>query len=133
MTAKKIIIVALLIVVGLIAAASVAFSMMAASFEKRMAALRIDAIDLTRVADGTYEGACDFKIVSAVVSATVAGGRLADLKLLKHSHGPRHSGEAIISRILQKQSLQVDALTGATSSGKVILKATQEALSKGLR
>jgi len=130
---KRILIIVALFVAFAIGAAAISFTRMAGSFEKGMKTLTIESIDFARVADGAYEGTCDLKAVSAKVRATVSGGRLTDLKILSHRHGPKYGGEAIVPRILEKQSLAVDALTGATSSGKIILKATEDALKKGLR
>jgi uncharacterized protein with FMN-binding domain len=63
--------------------------------------------------------------------ATVTTGRLESVKVLKHRHGPGHGADAIIDRVIAAQSLKVDAISGATASSKVMLKAIQSAPEKG--
>ncbi len=94
-------------------------------------ALRIQAIEFSGVKDGTYEGLQDSKLVTAKVQATMKGGRMTDLRLLEHKHGPFHGAEAIVPKVLEAQSLNVDAVSGSTASSKVILKAVESALLKG--
>ena len=54
------------------------------------------------------------------------------IEVLKHSHGPGHGAGAIIDRVIAAQSLKVDAVSGASLSSKVMLKAIEKALEKGL-
>ncbi len=43
----------------------------------------------------------------------------------------RGKAEKIPDKVLEEQSLQVDIVSGATFSSKVILKAVEDALNKG--
>lgn len=95
-------------------------------------ALTIDNIPISTVKDGTYEGYQNNTMVAAKVSVTVSGGKIIDIKLLKHTHGPNHGADAIIPKVIEKQSLMVDAVSGATYSSKVVLKAIELALKEGL-
>jgi len=90
-------------------------------------------IDFSKLADGTYEDFQDFGLDTAKVSVTVAGGKVTDIRVLQHQHGPgkKHSGEPVAKRVLDAQSLRVDVVSGATGSSKVILKAIETALAKG--
>jgi uncharacterized protein with FMN-binding domain len=87
---------------------------------------------VTAVHDGTYEGKAFLLPVSVQVRAAVSGGRLVSVDLLKHFNGQGKSAEAIIPLAIEKQSLGVDVITGATYSSLAILKAMEDALSKGL-
>jgi uncharacterized protein with FMN-binding domain len=88
-------------------------------------------MDFSRLTDGTFKGASDCKkMVTAEVSVTVENGKVTAIDLIKHDHGPKHGGEAIIPRIIEKQSFKVDDVTGATISGRVIERAVAEALKK---
>ena len=91
-------------------------------------ALRIQAVEFSGVKDGMYEGFHDGGLVNARVRATMRGGKMADLKLLEHDHGPFHGADAIVFKVLESQSLNVDAVSGSTASSKVILKAIEKAL-----
>jgi uncharacterized protein with FMN-binding domain len=93
--------------------------------------LVIADVPISTVRDGTYEGELATMLVTAKVQATVASGRLESVKVLKHRHGPGHGADAIIDRVIAAQSLKVDAISGATASSKVMLKALQSALEKG--
>jgi uncharacterized protein with FMN-binding domain len=95
-------------------------------------ALKIEDISIGSVRGGTYEGFQDHRIVTAKVRVTVRDGRIADILLLEHKHGPKHGADAIIGHVLDKQSLIVDAISGATYSSKVVLKAIELALKQGL-
>jgi uncharacterized protein with FMN-binding domain len=99
---------------------------------KRMEQITIQDVDLAAVKDGTYMAAQDFTLVTAEARVTVKGGRMTEVVLLKHSHGPNHGADAILPRVLDRQSLLVDAVSGSTYSSKVVLKAIEEALRKGL-
>lgn len=87
-------------------------------------------IDITTIPDGTYEGDFDAGFVYAKVSVTVKKGIMTDLKLLEHKNGKGASAESIIGKILENQTTNVDSVSGATSSSKVIRKAVENALMK---
>jgi len=84
------------------------------------------------VKDGTYEGSEKIFPVTASVRVTVSAGRISDIVMLSHSHGPNHGADAILPRVIEAQSLGVDAVSGATYSSKVVRKAVENALRKGL-
>ncbi|MGI6037633.1 MAG: FMN-binding protein [Limnochordia bacterium] len=78
--------------------------------------------------DGTYVGEHDARLVYAKVQVTVEGGRVTAIDLMEHRHGRGQRGERILEVILQKQSLQVDHISGATISSKTIAKAVENSL-----
>lgn len=90
--------------------------------------LVINDVDLSQVADGVYSGSFDLRIVAADVEVEVQGGRIESIEIVRHSHGQGAAGEAVTERVLETQSLGVDAVSGATMSSKVILKAIENAL-----
>ncbi len=53
---------------------------------------------------------------------------ITDIDILKHDNGKGKAAEAITSDVIKNQSVQVDVVTGATYSSKVILKAIENAL-----
>lgn len=84
------------------------------------------------LADGVYEGEFTSFPNSARVAVTIAGGRIAKVEVL--FHGGSWVGDKAVKgipgRIVDKQSTQVDAVTGATNSSQVIMNATENALEK---
>jgi uncharacterized protein with FMN-binding domain len=89
------------------------------------------AFAVSAVRDGSYEGKGFLLPVSVRVRTTVSGGRITSVELLKHFNGQGKPAEAIIPRVIEKQSLGVDVIAGATYSSLAILKAMEDALSKG--
>jgi len=112
-------------------AISLCFSLGACMSNNEVNRLVIADVPISAVKDGTYEGEFTTTLVAAKVQATVNAGRLESVKVLKHRHGPGHGADAIVDRVIAAQSLKVDAISGATTSSKVILKAIQVALEKG--
>ncbi len=51
------------------------------------------------------------------------------IELLKHTHGQGGAAEAIPGKVIEAQTLQVDTISSATYSSKVILKAIEQACS----
>jgi uncharacterized protein with FMN-binding domain len=95
-------------------------------------ALTIDDISPSNVKDGIYEGYQNNTMVTAKVSVIVNSGKITEIKLLEHTHGPNHGADAIIPKVIEEQNLIVDAISGSTYSSKVVLKAIELALQKGL-
>ncbi len=91
----------------------------------------IDAPALSAVADGRWEGRAFILPVSVRVSVAVSGGKIQSIDLLKHFNGQGKPGEAVIGRVLAAQSVDVDAVAGATHSSLAILKAIADALEQG--
>jgi uncharacterized protein with FMN-binding domain len=91
------------------------------------------AFDVKAVNDGVYAGKAFLLPVSVRTSVTVAGGKITSIELLKHFNGQGLPAEAIIPSVIKAQSLDVDVVAGATHSSLTILKALENALSKGVR
>ena len=101
-------------------------------YKSKVNALTFDEIDLTKVADGIYEGQCDTGVVRAKVQVTVRDHRLESIELLEHENGRGTPAEAILDQMVQKQTTAVDTVSGATCSSKVIRKAVENAVTAGL-
>jgi len=97
-------------------------------YKEEMSTVSIGNVDLKDVNDGTYIGSYDAKIISATVSVSVKNGKITDIELLEHKYERGESAVLIIDEVLKEQSLEVDAVSGATNSSKVILKAVENAL-----
>lgn len=95
---------------------------------KSLASLAITDPDLSRVPDGEYTGSYAAFPVSAEVRVAVANGKITGITLVKHVTGQGQPAEVLPDRVVEEQTLQVDAVAGATYSSKVILKAIERAL-----
>lgn len=100
-------------------------------YKEAMSTLTIGEIDLSSVDDGVYVGSYDARVISATVSVTVKDGKITDIKLLNHKYDRGRPAEAVVDKILKEQSLDVDVVSGSTSSSKTILKAVENALNSG--
>lgn len=87
-------------------------------------------IDLGTVEDGTYTGSADGTIVKATVRVTVKDHRITDVTILSHENGKGKPAEAIVGTIVEKNNLEVDAISGATHSSNIIKAAVLDALTK---
>jgi len=127
---KKKIILTVIIIVAIIVLVAVIMVKRANSNLENLAGLPLGNVDLEAVSDGKYSGSYTAFPVSAVVAVTVENHQITRVDLIEHSHGQGAPGEAVIDRVLQDQSLQVDLVSGATYSSKVILLAIEDALNR---
>lgn len=85
-------------------------------------------VNISDIADGTYVGECNVNIISAKVEVTVKSGKISNINLLEHKNDRGKTAEKVIDKVLNKQKIDVDAVSGATNSSKVIKKAIENAL-----
>lgn len=82
-------------------------------------------------ADGKYSGAGIGHNGRMTVSVTVEGGRISEVKLTGHVEDEPYitdAADAVIPAVLETQSLDVDACSGATYSSSGLLDAISDAL-----
>jgi uncharacterized protein with FMN-binding domain len=87
--------------------------------------------DMSGKSDGLYHGDYDLKgtPVQVALDVTVKDNIITAIKIIKHTCSPiGKKAEKIIDKIIEAQSLNVDAVSGATGSSKAILKAVENAL-----
>jgi uncharacterized protein with FMN-binding domain len=91
--------------------------------------VEIAPLEVAKVADGTYRAGHGYGLYHTTVEATVAGGRLTRLEAANNLPDP-YSKKALVlgEAIVRAQSLEVEAVTGATCSSNAILLATHRAL-----
>ncbi|NLW89928.1 MAG: FMN-binding protein [Clostridiaceae bacterium] len=92
----------------------------------------IHDVDLSKVSDGVYEGNYETFPVSVTVEVSVKNGEITEIRLIRHINGQGKEAESVIGEVVENQTLQVDTVSGATYSSKVILLAVEDALKKGL-
>ena len=94
----------------------------------QLESLEIVGVALSMIEDGTYSGNYEVFPVAAEVEVTVVKHRITEIELVKHRHGQGEAAEIIPAKVVETQTLQVDTVSGATYSSKVILKAIENAL-----
>lgn len=88
----------------------------------------IAAIDLSKVPDGQWEGEATVG-VTARVRATVQGGRLSAVEVLELAPGVYPDlARGVAGRMVERQRIDVDGVTAATTTSRAIQKATEVAL-----
>lgn len=100
------------------------------NYKKTIQELQIGDVDLSSIPDGQFTGYFDAKLVKVEALVTVENHKITEIKLLQHVNGRGENAEVMPQRIIQAQSLQVDVVTNATASSKVILKAVENALNQ---
>lgn len=88
----------------------------------------IPDVELAAVSDGVYSGSYSNFPISVKVAVTVQDHVITDIALIEHRHGQGAAAEAVPGIVTEAQSLDVDAVSGATYSSKAILKAISNAL-----
>lgn len=89
-------------------------------------------MDGSRLTDGTYDGHYRSGPNRAEVEVTIKGGRITGIKVVKNvaSWIGQQAVPAVPDQIIAEQSTDVDAVTGATRSSRVIMNAVDNAVRK---
>ncbi|MCR1839004.1 FMN-binding protein [Murimonas intestini] len=90
--------------------------------------LEIGMVDLNTVTDGEYIGVCQNKILIAVVRVCVENHEITGIEILEHKASYRGQAETIAGKVCAEQTLEVDAVSGATLTSDTVLKAIENAL-----
>lgn len=102
--------------------------------KERIAAMKAEeAIDLSRLADGTYTGRSLGYSGMIDVAVAVKGQRITSVKVTKHVEKQYYSSLTDIpNQIISKQSVRgIDATASATITAEAIVRAAAKALAKG--
>lgn len=100
----------------------------AVAFLLRPQTLEIGSVDLDMVTDGEYIGICQNKILLAVVRVDVKHHEITSIEVLEHKTSYMEKARQIAANVCSSQSLDVDAVSGATLTSDTVLKAIENAL-----
>ena len=95
--------------------------------------ISIGDVRISDVADGVYIGECNVNFIYAKVEVTVQNKEIEKIRILEHKNERGQAAETIVDQIVSEQKIDVDAISGATNSSKVIKKAVENALENGLQ
>lgn len=84
--------------------------------------------DIEHISDGTYIGEYSATPVYVKVKVSIANHKITDIRILEHRNGLGSKAEKVVDDVMNTQSLDVDAVSGATVSSKCIIKAIENAL-----
>ncbi len=88
-----------------------------------------ESFDIGALADAVYEGEYENGLVLARVEVEVRNHTITGIRILEHRNGMGQPAEVITDEVVRYQSVEVDAVSGATMSSQTILKAIENALS----
>ena len=89
-------------------------------------------VDVGAIADGSYHGQYAYGSYTYQADVTVKDGVIAKIDV-RHGRDSEHAraAEGVVDRILAEQRVDVDVVSGATTTSKAILKAVENALTAG--
>jgi uncharacterized protein with FMN-binding domain len=88
-------------------------------------------VEKDKLKDGLYEGKFKHGPVSASVKVTIKNQKITDIEIIEHDTFKGKKAEPVVpKRIIENQSTNVEVVTGATHSSRVIMNAVQNALVK---
>lgn len=123
---KKLLIALIIFIVFMIMSCQVMVNNVVKSVDSR------PIIDINDVKDGVYFGKEETPLVSVEVNVTVNDKRIIDIALLKHENGMGEKAEEMIPEMIKNNTSEVDIVSGATLSSKVIRAAVRNALFQGI-
>lgn len=124
---KKVIKILLSIVAVIVCLGAFMFYMIIKDIPK-MKATEINNVAISELADGSYTGTFEFSRWKSVVNVSVKDGKVVSIERLSDPLTPDVSSE-LFNSIIEKQSVDIDAVSGATATSKAYLKSVENALS----
>ncbi|MCK4602514.1 MAG: FMN-binding protein [Phycisphaerae bacterium] len=96
--------------------------------------MTIGDVDPAAIADGDYPGEFTYDKFTYVVMTTIQRGRIGSIDVLTCRNN-RHArkAQAVIGNIIEAQTTNVDAITGATTTSKALMKAVENSLTDAPR
>ena len=99
-----------------------------ASMKKRLAKIENEDIDMETVEDGIFEGHSELVPVKVDVKVLVKNHKIKKVELLRHECGLGHPADVIVDKMVEQNTWDVDAVSGATVSSEIIKNAVNKAL-----
>lgn len=93
--------------------------------------LPIKNINIDSIADGTYNGEAEQGSYVYMVRVKVENHKIVNIEGIDNRKSPYVTyAEGVFNKIIKKQKIDVDAVTGATTTSKAFMKAVEDALDK---
>ena len=99
------------------------------TYQRQISGIAIENVDISKIPDGVYVGEYDATYIYAKVEVRIEAGKIVDIVILEHKNEHGKAAERVADDIRKQQSIDVDAVSGATNSSAVIKKAVENALS----
>lgn len=126
----KILLVVLSLVIIIASVFFIGLSIKFKEFSNQVNSIDLKDIELSSIENGNYEGDYNLnEFVGAKVLVEIEDKKIKNIIILDHKYGKGQAAEQIITDVVNAQSTNVDSISGATGSSKVLLKAVENALS----
>jgi uncharacterized protein with FMN-binding domain len=91
--------------------------------------MEIKRININEINDGIYQGEFNYNKLNHKVEVIISNSRINKINVLICPDSKYTTrAKDVFTRIIDEQTLQVDVISGATTSSKAYLKAIQNAL-----
>lgn len=123
----------ILIILGVVVCLGVIMVFAATIGMQEIKDFNIPDIDLSSIADGEYEGACTISRWPIKVMVKVKDQKIVSINIVEDRIQVKSSDmdEIIIRNVIEKQSLAIDTVSGASITTKAYLIAIANALADG--
>ena len=92
----------------------------------------LNGIDLSNISDGNYTGTYEHGRWTNTISVNVKNHQITGIDIVKDvaAAGITNCADEVFRRVMEKQSTQIDVVSGATVTTKAYLKSIEDALRK---
>ncbi len=99
----------------------------------RVRQMEIQNVDISNIRNGEYIGSFSYSGFEYKVKTIVSDNKIEDIIIL-HNRDTKHAkqAEGVIPEILKSQTPNVDAISGATTTSKALMKAVENSLNTGI-
>ena len=122
----------LIFIIGMILLCSAGCLSLTVSMKKSLSKIQNTDINMKNVSDGTYNGHSELGPVVVDVEVQVKNHRIKKVNLVRHDCGLGHPADVIVDKMVEMNTYNVDAVSGATVSSEIIKNAVNKALADGL-
>jgi len=129
MKKKRIKVILITIVIGIMISIGYIFSKQL----NQVDSLIMDEIQMSQVEDGIYIGETETILVKVKVKIEIKDSKIENILILNHQNGLGSKAEKIIEDMIKQNRYDVDIVSGATISSKVIKSAVFNGLQKGIK
>ena len=116
------------VILGIVLLGTIGCLSLTASMKKNLAKIENKDIDMETVEDGIFEGHSELDLVKVDVKVLVENHKLIKVELLRHECGLGHPADVIVDKMVEQNTWDVDAVSGATVSSEIIKNAVNKAL-----
>lgn len=129
---RKVILVLVGVIVAFFLMIVIAMGAKMREMQENMESVENVPIDMREVKDGSYTADTDLVLEKVKVEVTVENHQISTIEILEHQNGKGKPAEAIVDEMIEKNTDEVDAVSGATCSSVAIRSAVNKALQEGL-